>query len=160
MLFYRVRCPNCRRAYIHPDATRCNHCSGEFEAYSETPDGKILAKRDAILEAALIFLLLAFFGGSLAGWPLGVPCAAAITVFNFRAQHLSKKAARTTAESLGRSLGRSLGWLLFGHPIVFWSLLIGAAIAIIYSGTWKAEVTAPKIQLPTIPMETIHPFDL
>ena len=158
MLFYDVRCPNCRRAYIHPDATRCNHCSGEFEAYNETPDGKIL-EWDAILETALIFLLLAFFGGSLAGWP-GVSCAAAITIFNFRAQHLSKKAARTTAESLGRSLGRSLGWLLFGHPIVFWSLLIGAAIAIIYSGTWKAEVTAPKIQLPTIPMETIHPFDL
>ena len=172
MLFYRVRCPNCRRAYIHPDATRCNHCSGEFEAYSETPDGKILAKLGAILEktpdgeilaklgaileTALIFLLLAFLGGSLAGWP-GVSCAAAITIFNFRAQHLSKKAARTTAESIGRSLG----WLLFGHPIVFWSLLIGgAAIAIIYSGTWKAEVTAPKIQLPTIPMETIHPFDL
>ena len=159
MLFYDVRCPNCRRAYIHPDATRCNHCSGEFEAFSETPDGKILAKRAAILETAFIFLLLAFFGGSLAGWP-GVSCAAAITIFNFRAKHLSKKAARTTAESLGRSLGRSLGWLLFGHPIVFWSLLIGAAIAIIYSGTWKAEVTAPKIQLPTIPMETIHPFDL
>ena len=108
-----------------------NHCSGEFEAFSETPDGKILAKWDAILETALIFLLLAFFGGSLAGWP-GVSCAAAITVFNYRAQHLSKKAARTRAKSLGRSLGRSLGWLLFGHPIVFWGLLIGALVALIY----------------------------
>ena len=124
-----------------------NHCSGEFEAYSETPDGKIsaklgailektpdgeiLAKLGAILETALIFLLLAFLGGSLVGWP-GVSCAAAITIFNFRAQHLSKKAARTTAESLGRSLGRSLGWLLFGHPIVFWGLLIGALVAFIY----------------------------
>ena len=66
----------------------------------------------------------------------------------------------TSAQSLGRSLGRSLGWLLFGHPILFWSLLIGAALAIIYSVSWKAEVTAPKMQLPTIPMETIHPFDL
>ena len=121
-----------------------DHCSGEFEPYSETPDGKILAKLGAILEktsdgeilakfleTALIFLLLAFLGGSLAGWP-GVSCAAAITVFNYRAQHLSKKAARTKAESLGRSLGRSLGWLLFGHPIVFWGLLIGALVALIY----------------------------
>ena len=66
----------------------------------------------------------------------------------------------TSAQSLGRSLGRSLGWLLFGHPILFWSLLIGAALAIIYSGSWKAEVTAPKMQLPTIQMDTIHPFDL
>ena len=112
------------------------------------------------MEAVVIFLLLAFFGGSLAGWLLVVPCAAAITVVNFLVQHLSNKPARTTAESLGRSMGRSLGWLLFGHPIVFWSLLIGAAIAIIYSVSWKAEVTAPKMQLPTIPMETIHPFDL
>ena len=66
----------------------------------------------------------------------------------------------TSAQSLGRSLGRSLGWLLFGHPILFWSLLTGAALAIIYSVSWKAEVTAPKMQLPTIQMETIHPFDL
>ena len=42
--------------------------------------------------------------------------------------------ARTTAQSLGRSLGRSLGWLLVNHPVVFWGLLIGAAVAIIYSG--------------------------
>ena len=42
--------------------------------------------------------------------------------------------ARTTAQSLGRSLGRSLGWLFVNHPILFWSLLIGAAVAIIYSG--------------------------
>jgi len=66
----------------------------------------------------------------------------------------------TTAQSLGRSLGRRLGWLLFGHPILFWSLLIGAALANIYSWSWKAEVKAPKMQLPTIQMETIHPFDL
>ena len=47
---------------------------------------------------------------------------------------LPQAPARTTAQSLARSLGRSLGWLLFGHPILFWSLLIGAALAIIYSG--------------------------
>ena len=77
------------------------------------------------------------------------------------AQTTAQSLARTTtAQSLGRSLGRSLGWLLFGHPILFWSLLIGAALAIIYSGSWKAEVTAPKMQLPTIQMDTIHPFDL
>ena len=49
-------------------------------------------------------------------------------------QEPAQAPARTTAQSLGRSLGRSLGWLFVNHPILFWSLLIGAAVTIIYSG--------------------------
>ena len=85
-----ARCPHCQRGGVHRKATRCHHCSGEFEAYSETPAGKAAARRNAIIETALVFPILTLEAGRFAGWVLGLPSAIVIIVAYFRIRHLSK----------------------------------------------------------------------
>ena len=38
-------------------------------------------------------------------------------------------------DNSGAKFLEPLGWFIDNHPIVFWSLIIGAAAAIIYSGS-------------------------
>ena len=83
-------CPHCKRGGIHPDATRCHHCSGEFGAYSETPAYKAELRAKAILETINVLIVgIAVFSMPF-GWTTGIIVAAVFAALVFFTKHLKK----------------------------------------------------------------------